>query len=294
MGNFECDAILLRMKKSRVGWLLFALMARAGWAQTSAKELQKQLKGKPLGLNSYSAEPVTHYDWTNGNIVVVPGRTFAVALFTTSSVQSKDGVITLTGKRRLIVRDPKKGNLALAAGVPMRLDVDLHGAPESKVLPKMREMLFAEDLPDLIGSLPTPLRELREMMEFDIGEEKVGAGCGCTHILQDDDWIDVESEGNADYPLPRVTCQAEAKASEEVRKNEETRKNKVPRSVVLVVYVDDLGRVGNVWIVEPLGHGLDAKAVAAVRTYKFEPAKYRGKTVGAAFRIEINVENLAS
>jgi TonB family protein len=172
--------------------------------------------------------------------------------------------------------------------VPMRLDVDLHGAPESEVLPKMREMLFAGDLPDLIGSLPTPLRELKEMMELDLGEGKVGAGCGCTHILQDDDWIDVEAKGNADYPLPRVTCQAAAKESEEVRKN------KVARSVVLVVYVDDLGRVGNVWIVEPLGHGLDAKAVAAVRTYKFEPAQYKGKTVGAALRIEINVENLAS
>jgi TonB family protein len=282
------------MKKSRVGWLLFALMARAGWAQMSVKDVQKLLKGKPLGLKSYSAEPVTHYDWTKGNIVAVPGKTFAVALFTTSSVQSKDGVITLTGKRALIVRDPKKGNLVLAAGVPMRLDVDLHGAPESEVLPRMREMLFTEDLPDLIESLPAPLRELREMMEFDIGEGKAGAGCGCTHILKDDDWIDFEAKGDADYPLPRITCQAEAKYSEEVRKNEEARKNKVARSVVLVVYVDDLGQVGNVWIVEPLGHGLDAKAVAAVRTYKFEPATYKGKTVGGAFRIEVNVENLVS
>lgn len=277
------------MKKCGVGCLLFALMVTGtGWAQTSVKRLQKELKGKPLGLKSYSAEPVTHYDWTDGNIVAVPGRTFAVALFTTSSVESKDGAITLTGKRALIVRDPKKGNLALTAAVPMRLDVDLHGAPEAEVMPKIREMLFAEDLSHLIDSLPAPLRELKEMMELDLGEGKVGAGCGCTHILQDDDWIDVENKGNVDYPLPQVTCQAKAKDSEEAHKN------KVARSVVLVVYVDDLGRVGNVWIVEPLGHGLDAKAVATVRTYKFEPAKYKGKTVGAALRIEINVDNLAS
>ncbi len=275
------------MKKGGMGWLLFALMVTGtGWAQTSAKALQKKLKGKALGLRSYSAEPVARYDWTNGNIVAVPGKTFAVSLFTTSSVQLKDGVVTVTGKRALVVRDPRKGNLALTAGVPMRLEVDLHGAPEAEVLPKMREMLFAEDLPDLIGSLPTPLKELKQ--EFDIAEDKVDAGCGCTQILEDDLWIDAEAKGDADYKFPRVTCQAEPEHREEARRN------KAARSVVLAVNVDDRGRVGNVWIVEPVGHGLDAKAVAAVRTYKFEPANYKGKAVGVLLRIEIDPKNLLS
>jgi TonB family protein len=275
------------MKKGGMGWLLFALMATgAGCAQTNAKELQKKLKGKALGLRSYSAEPVAHYDWTDGNIVAVPGKTFAVSLFTTSSVQLKDGVVTLTGKRALVVRDPKKGNLALTAGVPMRLEVDLHGTPEPEVLPKIREMLFSEDLTVLISDLPAALKELKE--EFDIAEDKAGAGCGCTQILEDDLWIDVETKGNADYTFPRVSCQAEPEHREEARTK------KVSRSVVLAVNVDDRGRVGNVWIVEPLGHGLDAKAVAAVRTYKFEPANYKGKAVGVLLRIEINSKNLLS
>ena len=73
------------MKKGGVGWLLFALMVTGtGCAQINAKELQKKLKGKELGLRSYSAEPVARYDWTDGNIVAVPARTFAVSLFKTS------------------------------------------------------------------------------------------------------------------------------------------------------------------------------------------------------------------
>jgi TonB family protein len=275
------------MKKSGVGWLLFALIVTGtGCAQTNAKELQKKLKGKALALRSYSAEPVARYDWTDGNIVAVPGRTFAVGLFKTSSVQLKDGVVTLTGKRALVVRDPKKGNVALSAGVPMRLEVSLHGAPESEVLPKIREMVFSEDLTALISDLPTPLKELEQ--EFDIAEDNVSAGCGCTHILEDDLWIDVETKGDAEYTFPRVSCQAEPEHKEEARRN------KVSRSVVLAVNVDDRGRVGNVWIVEPLGHGLDAKAVAAVRTYKFEPANYKGKAVGVLLRIEIDPKNLLS
>lgn len=277
------------MKKGGVGWLLFALMVtgtRVGCAQTNAKELQKKLKGKALGLRSYSAEPVGHYDWADGNVVAVPGRTFAVSLFTTSSVQLNDGVLTLTGKRALVVRDAKKGNLALTAGVPMRLEVDLHGAPEREVLPKIRQMLFSEDLTVLISDLPAALKELKE--EFDIAEDKVSAGCGCTHILEDDLWIDVDTKGDAQYTFPRVSCQAGAKHKEEARRD------KVSRSVVLAVSVDDLGRVGNVWIVEPVGHGLDAKAVAAVRTYKFEPANYKGKAVGVLLRIEIDPKNLLS
>jgi TonB family protein len=274
------------MKKGGVGWLVFALMVTGtGCAQTNATELQKKLRGKALGLRSYSAEPVARYNWTDGNIVAVPGRTFAVSLFKTSSVQLKDGVVTLTGKRALVVRDPKKGNLVLAAGVPMRLEVNLHGATEPEVLPKIREMVFSEDLTVLISDLPTPLKELKQ--EFDI-EDKVSAGCGCTHILEDDLWIDVETKGDAEYTFPRVTCQAETEHKEEARGN------KVSRSVVLAVNVDDRGRVGNVWIVEPLGHGLDAKAVAAVRTYKFEPANYKGKAVGVLLRIEIDPKNLLS
>ena len=61
----------------------------------------------------------------------------------------------------------------MAAGVPMRLEVDLRGAPEPEVLPKIREMLFSEDLTVLMSDLPAALKELKQ--EFDIGEDKVSA-----------------------------------------------------------------------------------------------------------------------
>jgi TonB family protein len=282
VAGFEGDATLLDMKKCRTGWLLLALtVARIGCAQTNAKDLEKELKGKPLGLRSYSAEPVAHYDWDGDKIVAVPGQTFAVGVFTASSVKLKNGVVALTGKRALVVRDSGKNILASIPEVPMRLEVDLHGALESKVLSKIKDMLFAADLPDLIGDLPAPLKE---ELPFDVAAKTAASSCHCSHILQDGRWTDVETKGNVDFTFPRVVAQTSPEMSDEALKH------KVSGAVVVVVFVDDLGQVGNVWIGESPGYGLDEKAVAAVRTYKFEPATYKGKAVGVAFKIEINFQ----
>jgi TonB family protein len=268
------------MKKCRAGWLLLVLaMARVGCAQADAKALQDELKGKKLGLRSYSAEPVAHYDWDGDKIVAVPGRTFAVGVFTASSVKLKNGVVVMTGKRAVIVFDPKKNGLALSPEVPMRLELDLHGAAETAVLPKIKQMLFVEDLPGLVKDLPPPLREMKRML---LGE--VAAPCACAHALQDGRWIDIPAKGNADYMFPRVTYQTEPEFSEEARAQ------KISGSVIVTIFVDDKGRVGDVWLNKPLGFGLDEKAVAAVRTYKFDPATYKGKAVGVVLNIEINFQ----
>jgi TonB family protein len=56
--------------------------------------------------------------------------------------------------------------------------------------------------------------------------------------------------------------------------------------VVLSVFVDETGRVGQIRIVRPLGEGLDEEAVNTVKKWVFRPAQHEGRAVG----VEMNIE----
>jgi len=56
--------------------------------------------------------------------------------------------------------------------------------------------------------------------------------------------------------------------------------------VVLNVFVDKTGKVGQIRIVRPLGEGLDEEAVNTVKKWVFKPAQHEGQAVG----VEMNIE----
>lgn len=68
---------------------------------------------------------------------------------------------------------------------------------------------------------------------------------------------------------------------------EEARKAKYQGTVVLYCVVDVHGRVRKIRVVRSLGLGLDEKAVAAVRQWKFRPGMKDGRPVPVAASIEV-------
>ncbi len=56
--------------------------------------------------------------------------------------------------------------------------------------------------------------------------------------------------------------------------------------VLLTVFVDETGKVGQIRILRPLGEGLDEEAVNAVKKWRFKPAQREGRAVG----VEMNIE----
>jgi TonB family protein len=56
----------------------------------------------------------------------------------------------------------------------------------------------------------------------------------------------------------------------------------------LYVEVDPDGKTTNIRVVRSLGHGLDEKAIEAVRKWKFRPGFKDGKAVTAAATIDVN------
>lgn len=70
--------------------------------------------------------------------------------------------------------------------------------------------------------------------------------------------------------------------------SEEARKAKFQGTVVLWVEVGPDGRPRQIRVQRTLGMGLDEKAMEAVRTWKFEPARLNGQPVAVQINVEVN------
>lgn len=69
--------------------------------------------------------------------------------------------------------------------------------------------------------------------------------------------------------------------------SEEARYLKAQGTVVLAVIIEPTGTTRDIQIVTPIGLGLDEKAVAAVSTWKFDPAEKGGEPVPVMVNIEV-------
>ena len=69
--------------------------------------------------------------------------------------------------------------------------------------------------------------------------------------------------------------------------SDEARKAKVSGNVLVYLQVDEQGRPTHVRVVRGIGMGLDEKAIAAVRQYKFKPAMENGRAVAVEMDVDV-------
>jgi TonB family protein len=255
------------------------LVARVGWAQIDAHAIEHDLKGRPMALRSYSAEPVAKYQWVDDKLVSVSGHAFTLGVFTTRSVKLKGNTLIFDGDRGTIVRDTQKDLLGRTGDTPMRLEIDLHNAPTTLALPALEGLLFFEDAAKAIAGLPMPLSEILPLNTTGV----TAAKCGCIRIFDGGQWMKL-ADNDPQYSHPKLKHSVEPEFSEEARKK------KVSGGVVVEMYVDSSGHIGDIWIGRGVGSGLDEKAVAAARQYVFEPAIYQGRPVGTELAVEVNFQ----
>jgi protein TonB len=72
--------------------------------------------------------------------------------------------------------------------------------------------------------------------------------------------------------------------------SEEARKAKASGNVLVNLIVDQQGHPQNVHVLRGVGMGLDEKAIAAVKQYKFKPAMEGGKPVAVEMNVEVNFQ----
>jgi len=81
---------------------------------------------------------------------------------------------------------------------------------------------------------------------------------------------------------PRVLYQPDPEYSEEARKS------KFQGTVVLWLIVGPDGQARNIRVARSLGMGLDEKALEAVKTWRFEPARKDGQPVAVQINVEVS------
>jgi protein TonB len=70
--------------------------------------------------------------------------------------------------------------------------------------------------------------------------------------------------------------------------SQKARKKKINGTVVVAMIVTPEGRVRDVKVAKSLDEGLDKQALAAVRTWRFEPATKDGKPVAVHMNVEVD------
>jgi TonB family protein len=70
--------------------------------------------------------------------------------------------------------------------------------------------------------------------------------------------------------------------------SDEARRKKLEGVVTLSLVVDTEGQPTDVEVVAPLGHGLDEKAVEAVKQWRFQPAMRDGNPVSMKISVQVN------
>jgi protein TonB len=86
--------------------------------------------------------------------------------------------------------------------------------------------------------------------------------------------------GGVSNPIPIVTPEAEF--------SDEARRNKHQGVCMISLVVDTHGNPQSPHVVQPLGMGLDEKALEAVKLYRFKPATKDGKPVNARIWVAVN------
>jgi hypothetical protein len=274
---------MMRVLLLSVALLLAAETAPAQTAGELQRSLERALVKKQLPIRDFLADPRIEYAWDTDHLEHEREKVFTLGMFQAEAVkvheaQGKVDGMTIAGTRRtLLDRDPAAKDGLSKAAEKVTFEVNLKGA-DAATVQNLVGVLFFPDAEAAIKAVPG------ELAGFLLTKDVVGVASwkqGWVRI--DGDWqqvADVEK-----IQPPKVKFAPEPEFSEEARKAKVHGGN-----VELGLSVGPDGTVLGVWLIRPVGLGLDEKAEEAVFRYKFEPAMYRGEAVGVAMGVEVNFQ----
>jgi TonB family protein len=260
--------------------LAFAL-ARPGCAQTDPQGLEATLKDKQMVLRSYSADSVARYDWEQDQFVAKPVNIHGFGVFTTQSVTLTKGKLVLEGERATIVRNVQANQVFLAVKQPMRIEISLQGADPATSIPKIQEMIFFPDIQAAAAALPEWVSDLLPFDTSSTPQEKKPF----VRVFDNDRWVHIDRDSTTIVP-PKLTLSAAPELTSEATHA------RVKGFVTVAIYVSEKGHVDEVWLLKPLGFGLEEKAADAVRRYIFKPELSNGRSVGTSLIVNVDFQVL--
>jgi TonB family protein len=247
------------------------LLAQAPSAKDALKNLQKEIIGQPLILQGFSADPVTHFDWTPSRLTLAPPDLRTVGIFTPAKIKLRHDTLEITGGRHTYHLD-QHGHPDFTADTSSLIEVDLHGADPSQVLPTLKSQLSYPTIEAAAAALPEDFRNSFRFEGEPRRKPKTSTSPGTCPA------------GGPTFERPKVLFAPDAEYSEDARRA------RFSGNVQVFLTVTEDGRPSDFWIVRGAGLGLDQQAGKAVSQYRFRPATCDGQPVKIVLFIEVNFQ----
>jgi TonB family protein len=243
--------------------------------KSAEKAFRDSLANQVLIIRGFSAEPEVDFQWTANGLESGKPQLRTLGAVEPVSVKVKHGQIEIKGTRETVVSD-NNGTLQFSEGRPVVLVIDLGGVDPAIVLPQLKAALFYGNLDEALAAVPADYSGF-----LHIRSENPDARPRMRHRAG--------TGGAAACPAdPSSFRQPKVVQSVDPEYSEEARKEKFSGNVMVGLTVDKDGNATDLWLVRPVGHGLDEQAAKAVRQYQFNPATCSGEPVATQLAIEVN------
>lgn len=155
----------------------------------------------------------------------------------------------------------------------VEINIEMPPNPDPKEIPETLHAVFLAPDEPMSNIAPPYYRDFFAKREGRPQSQELPAGV-----------VRLASVGSksGDITPPHLTTRADPEYSDMARQL------KWQGTAVLSLVVDASGSVQNIQVTQPLGAGLDEKAIAAVSQWKFDPATKDGKPVAVAIAVEVD------
>jgi len=266
---------------------IFLVATDHAQSQATEAEIFARLQGKPLYLIGLWGEDNLKFD-AQGH----PAASYATASFTVCGMQvakvSLNGnQLKLEGTREGIEFDKHGAMIGWAALTgdshgfkapkPEKISIEIDNGNSSDFSPAL-DAIFAEDLNEIVPLLP----DLWELY-FRTHRDQQGSGTQSQPLPSAIPNNDATHIGGSVRP-PKLLHSVEPEFTDYARRN------RISGNVQLYLWVNEDGTPSHIRIMRPLGLGLDEKAVAALKQFRFAPATQNGKPVKVDLYIDMNFQ----
>lgn len=295
------------------GILAFAFLAIPPHAQAQdvKQYLRDQYQGKIFVLRGFQANDVLRYDSSGEAENANTGDWTADGFVQVNDIRLSDDRLIIKGQRMAVgwlekgkfelhpLERPKSNDKGKEP-VTVKIDCDpgMHN-PSIEQIDAIIAKIFLttqDSLPDLVPSYWKPcvrnglkgtdekcvfapeIRAIPGIMASGDGNNSVASGSGA----------EVNAGGEQLFKVGKGVSPPRQISRRNPEFSERARAAKYQGTVTLLLTVSKEGAPTNIRISQPVGYGLDAKAVEAVQTWRFAPAEKDGQPVSVIVAVEVD------
>lgn len=274
------------MRKKWFGLALFVLACAPVVSAQNPSHAENAFRDSVLGrqwvLRNYSGEDKVHATWAGTEMTLDESLWHTLAEVEVNTVELTGHTLVMSCTRHVLVRDDTGKIQLFAPPTPIEISVDFGSANPATMLPKLKDDLFYASTDEALSALPKQVSAiLPARLDFSPREERDAANPPCDCATDDRSACDAEHRKINGIVAPKYLSGRDAHFTREARRH-----RGLDAHVNITLEVDTAGRPQDVWIVTPVGYGLDEEAAKSVLTYKFLSATCHDKPAAVPLNVQ--------